>query len=282
MPLPGSPFTLSVGPSAAHAPSTKLPASALPLRGIVGEDFSCSCVLVAADRMGNRRGSPWCLPCIFLAHQPGLGHWCRRCVEGSADVKVGINSTEVACASTDNGDGSYTLEWQSKISGTFKTWCTIGGAHVVGSPTQIIMLSGAPDVPKCDVHGAGLRTAIAGLMSVVEITCKDRFSNQLNADSMKGTPMRFGLALVPITGGDNRSQRDTVPSMPFEGQWVKSEKGETVEGRAPGGEYFKIQWAPTPTHPRAPSAPAASLRPFPPTTRARARASPPVLPGAAA
>ena len=208
IPLPGSPFDLYVAPSNAHALSTSL-VDSLPLRGVVGEDWSCTCTLHVVDRMGN------------------------RCVTGGAGIVVDIEhgGDKMHAKVDDNDDGSYKLSWRGTVSGTYTTRIRIDGVHVHGSPTPIKMFSGPPDVPKCEITGAGLKTALAGQAASVSIICKDRFSNSLSSESLQGQELKFGLALLQAT--DNKALKDTVPSMPFESNWVKSSEG---------GEHFEIQY----------------------------------------
>lgn len=201
--LPGSPFDLYVKPSTAHAPSTSLPPEGLPLRGVVGDDWSCTCTLHAADRMGN------------------------RCIAGGAKIVVDCGKDPVDTRCTDNEDGSYTLQWKGKAAGLFRTQVRIDGAHVIGSPLNIKMHAGPPDITKCVIAGSGLRNAVAGQQALVQITCKDRFANPLSADSLQGAALSFGLALM-LPGAEGKAASATVESMPFEGGWVKS---TDVEGQ---------------------------------------------------
>ena len=212
--LPGSPFDLLVGPSNAHAPSTMLPKEALPLTGVVGDAWTCNCTLHVSDRMGN------------------------RCVAGGAPILVDVDNPEIESQVHDNDNGSYTLEWRGKIAGTYKTQVRIDGAHVLGSPCIFKLFSGPPDVPKCEIAGAGLRNALAGQSACVYITCKDNFSNQLSANSIQGNALSFGLALMP-PATENKTTRDTVPSMDFDGSWVKSEEHDGATGQ---GESFEIRY----------------------------------------
>jgi len=190
--LPNSPFDLYVSPSNAHAPSTSLPQESLPLKGVVGENWSCECVLQAADRMGN------------------------RCTDGGAPIVIDAEGDSITAACEDNENGTYTLKWRGKVSGVFKTQVKIDGAHVIGSPTNIRMFAGPPDVPKCEINGGGLKTALAGQAAAVQITCKDRFGNPLSTDSLSGNALSFGLALMTLSA-ENRLLKDTVSSMTFDG-----------------------------------------------------------------
>ena len=206
--LPGSPYSLYVAPSNAHALSTSL-VDSLPLTGVVGDEWSCTCTLNVVDRMGN------------------------RCVTGGANIMVDVDLPEKFFSQiTDNNDGSYTLQWRGTTASEYKTQVRIDHVHVHGSPMTIKMASGPPDVPKCEINGPGLKTALAGQPACVYVTCKDRYANPLSSASLaEGNALSFGLALTPI--GD-KSQKDTIPSMGFDGNWVKAEDHE--------GESFEIQY----------------------------------------
>ena len=210
--LPGSPFELYVAPSSAHARSTSLVES-LPLTGVVGDGFSCSCTLAVSDRMGN------------------------RCVSGGANIVVDVNSPDAQSQCTDLENGSYKLEWKSTRSGTYKTQVKIDGVHVIGSPTTVKMFSGPPEVPKCEISGSGLKTALAG-QAAVYIACKDRFANPLSSESLQGNALSFGLALLQV---GEKEGRHTVVSMPFEGQWVKVEGGQK-DSDGNEAESFEISY----------------------------------------
>ena len=157
----------------------------------------------------------------------------NRCLEGGAPIVVDVEADAVQSRCIDNEDGSYTLEWKGTVSGSFKTQVRIHGAHVVGSPTIIKMHSGPPDVSQCEISGDGLKTALAGQAATVQITCRDRFSNPLNADSLQGKALKFGLSLLP-PGAEGKAASTTVQSMPFDGQWVQADNRD--------GQSFEISY----------------------------------------
>ena len=162
VPLPGSPFDLVVEPSDAHAPSTRLPSAALPLTGVVGESWSCTCTLRAADRMGNRcvRGGA---PVVMEVHSSAAAAWHARPATDDSEA------TRLHGRVVDQDNGSYLLQWKGRLAGTFHTSVRIAGTHVVGSPTTVTMLAGPPDVPQCEVSGSGLSSAVAGQSTLIFI-----------------------------------------------------------------------------------------------------------------
>ena len=95
--LPGSPFLLEVVAGPASALSTGLADEYLPLHGVVGADATSGCrvLLTTMDKMGN------------------------RCSSGGANVQCYCAEQDVVTRVTDNADGSYALEWRSKVSGLF-------------------------------------------------------------------------------------------------------------------------------------------------------------------
>ena len=165
MALPGSPFELSVEPGIAHPIATKLDRALLPLNGIVGDIGSVR--FVTCDRMGN------------------------RCIEGGAPVNVDAKTDMLKMSYVDNKDGTYDIQWIGEVSGTYAIHITIDGLHVTGSPTELKLLPAKPEVRMCEVSG-GLKAAVAGTPVVVNVRCKDRFSNP----TLPGSSLSFGLAIA--------------------------------------------------------------------------------------
>lgn len=56
-------------------------------------------------------------------------------------------------------------------------------------------------VPKCEISGGGLKTALAGQAATVQIVCKDRFGNPLNGERERLLPphtRRPALVVEPL------------------------------------------------------------------------------------
>lgn len=171
LPLPGSPFQLTVWPGRAHALSTRIPTASLPLRTTVGETGKL--VVHAADRMGN------------------------LCHKGGDPLKALESSGRVTCSTIDLGDGRYEFSWHAEIAGTYLLQLAIAGSNIYGSPSELTMLPAAPSVPRCEVAGTGLHRALAGRYAHLRITSKDRFSNV----TLPGQSMSFGMCIIPAVLG---------------------------------------------------------------------------------
>ena len=92
-------------------------------------------------------------PAVGAAAAQAYDRVGNRCVEGGASVvaaciKDGRNDPSVTCAAEDGGDGTYTLRWQSRQTGTFDAKVTIGHAMVRHSPMKIQIVSTRPDIDK--------------------------------------------------------------------------------------------------------------------------------------
>jgi hypothetical protein len=100
--------------------------------------------------------------------------------KGGSDLAVGSTEAREKAINTvvvDRGDGTYTLRWTSKFSGTFRTRVVIDGEDVVGSPTIFKLISSTPDLTKTVLTGEGLKSAMAGRPSTVQIAFVDQFLN---------------------------------------------------------------------------------------------------------
>ena len=178
LPLPGSPFELLVEPGKAYAASTKLPTSSLPLSGVASEDLQHGMVFKTADMLGN------------------------FCTKGGSDIVMQLSKrghdehSAIHCEVIDNNDGSYELKWRSAKAGVFPIDVLMDGAHVVGSPTELMVRSAKPAVEQMAVSGVGIAKAVAGNQAELHVRVADRFGNQFEAGT-QNFPYSFGLLLNP-------------------------------------------------------------------------------------
>ena len=196
LPLPGSPFELTVLAGRAHALSSRIPASELPLRTVVGEEGKL--VLHAADRMGN------------------------LCYKGGDPLKASEPTGRVQCSTRDLDDGRYEFSWKAEISGTYFLHIAVAGSLLYGSPTELTMSPAAPAVENCEVVGTGLHRALAGRHAYLRIRSKDRFSNP----TLPGLSMSFGLCIIPavkqvypaaaLAIGDDGEEDESVAHEPIQ------------------------------------------------------------------
>lgn len=145
-PLPGSPFTLTVLPGAAHPLSTEMPPLEPALLGEVepSDDVElaallqlkyepmkgCTLLLPSRDKMGN------------LCTSGGANVTCGV-VEGSysvaedAEEEPTDKDPDVHARSIDLGDGTYSLRWWAFAACKCEVWVKIDGLHVLGSPAPV-------------------------------------------------------------------------------------------------------------------------------------------------
>ena len=203
-PLPGSPFTVRVLPGAAHGPSTRLNPREIPLRGVfelVTEEGTltstarcyCKMVLHSCDKMGN--------PCSNGGSVVTCGV-TNSSLFAASKTSMDAQTTEVRSLvveskTTDQGDGTYLLEWWSVSSGSYEIYIKIDGLHVLGSPTYMLLTSGTPDIAKTEVISFPQR-ADAGKPCKTRLKCKDQYKNP----ALPGRDLRFGLATVPSSEKD--------------------------------------------------------------------------------
>lgn len=192
-PVNGSPFTLNVTPGPAHALSTGLPKSVLPLRGVVGngEAQGCTIELRASDKMGN------------------------PCNNGGARVKCLCVSADVVCHCQDLANGSYRLSWQSESSGVFEVSVTIDDIIIQGTPTNLRLISDSPDLSRTTISGEGLTKAQAGKPATIEMRLHDQHGNV----ALAPPSLKFGLTVVRADVKEEKEHWKTIPSNEFKGEW---------------------------------------------------------------
>jgi len=179
--LPGSPFELLVEPGKAYAASTRLPEAALPLSGVANEEWQHGLNFTTADMLGNvctKGGSNIVMQLSRSAHRSNQ------------------DDAHVSCEVKDKGDGSYELVWKSSRAGVFPLDVLMDGAHVAGSPTELIVHSTKPAVEQMSVSGTGIAKAIAGSEAQLFVRIADRFGNKFE-EGKQSFPYSFGLILNP-------------------------------------------------------------------------------------
>ena len=195
LPVPGSPFALTVRPGVANHRATFLEPIQMPLRGAVGltPEDGCKLVLQTVDVMGN------------------------VCSRGGAAVSTTCETDSVVADATDLNNGSYQLQWRSKLSGTFTCKVMIDKTQVKGSPIKIKLTSTIPDLSKCEIKGEGLKHAVAGEPASVRIYFVDSYGNCASP----GPECMVGLGLTH----DKKKLAD-VTSHDFDGGWGDEDSGE--------------------------------------------------------
>lgn len=203
-PVPGSPFALTVLPGPAHASNTSVNPPSIPLVGEVGFGAAdgCSLRMQGYDKVGN--------PC-----SEGGSRVTATCTLDGKTVDFGTFTCK------DEDDGTYTLLWQSKKSGTFDAKVMINGANVRGSPMKIQLVSTRPNVDKIVLEGEGLEHAIAGEPSTIRMMLKDEFGNA----ATPGQKWSVGLSIE-----ENRTKKrvsELTAHSDYSGSWGE-EQGEYI------------------------------------------------------
>lgn len=210
--LPGSPFELLVEPGAAHALASFVPKDQLPLSGLVGfkADGGSSSSSnnpspdTAAESGGALAGaSPALCGCrLFLPVSDRMGN---PCVRGGANVRASASDDNVESAVEDRGDGTYMVEWHSRLSGCFNVSIDIDERPIGGVPFAITFLSGGPELPFTTATGDGLASAVVGTPTTFLLTFRDRFENPAR---LQRENFLVAMALVPAPQAGEKGQSE--------------------------------------------------------------------------
>ena len=208
--LPGSPFVLKVSAGPASALTTAVLAHMLPLRGVVGNssESGCRVVLKASDMMGN------------------------ACEAGGATIVCsgGHKKIEILSRVVDNNDGTYLLEWRSKVAGVFDAHVSVDGVPILGSPMPLTLTSEPPDLKQSELIGSGLTKAVAGKPADFRIKFKDRFGNA----AQPSANLKFEMAMLPPVEGFEK--KDRAEKTIIADRW-KSAVAHPIEGTWHGAEF---------------------------------------------
>ena len=147
----------------------------------------CQVTLHAMDTMGN------------LCTSGGARVECDCVVSGSGVGGKATPDARVECSVTDHGDGTYLLQWTSKVSGTYEAHVLVDGLQIVGSPSPLQMVADIPDLTKAELSGSGLEQATAGKYATFSIACKDRYGNSARPTAH----MRFEMVTLPAVEDPN-------------------------------------------------------------------------------
>jgi len=122
---------------------------------------------------------------------------------GGDDFAVRVKDTngkDVDTSLTDNGDGTYSANYQPKEVGTHELGVTLDGINLRGTPIDVDVTQGA-DPSKTVAFGPGLDTAYVGVPAAFVVQAKDKFWNNvkgggdkvdahLNAPDGKAVPIK--------------------------------------------------------------------------------------------
>lgn len=208
IPLPGSPFELTVVPGEARGVSTVLPAGlSLPLRGPVGsseqDGGGIELVLHTCDLSGN------------------------FCHQGGATVHSRCSLPEVIAKVTDLEDGRYRLTWASSAAGSCEAHIEIGHGKdaepISGSPILLVFEAAVPDLTRTSVSlGAAAGDAMevdAGRPAVAQLCLHDQYDNVCGAGVCNHINFGYTLVASGEANGKSKWNRQDVPSEAYKGSW---------------------------------------------------------------
>ena len=189
--LPGSPFLLNVAPGDAYALSTRLPSQ---LMGEVGG--RCSCNIATFDQVGN------------------------PCIEGGSALTCSCDpEDQIQTAVSDHRDGSYTITWDGKCTGTFRVGVMIDGVHLEGSPMQMTLTSATADISRCSAFGPGLTRAVKNEKATIYIRFEDVFGN-VSSQTM-AFRASFRASMMVASPGAKITSTSKHPETEFVGTWLE-------------------------------------------------------------
>ena len=129
-------------------------------------------------------------------------------IAGGAPIVVDVDNPEIESRSTTT-TAARTGWGRGKIAEAYMTQVRIDGAHVLGSPCLLRLLSGPPDVPKCEMPARGCATPSPGSTrastSRARTTSSTSFASSI---AYTGNALTFGLALMPPGAVDNKALKD--------------------------------------------------------------------------
>ena len=102
----------------------------------------------------------------------------QRKPEGGDSFFVAIRgASRVRSRITDNGDGTYTVEWKPPQSGQYSIAVSFFGLALPGSPWTVHATTPAPFAPNCVAKGQALFNAVARAVQTFQVKYKDKLGN---------------------------------------------------------------------------------------------------------
>lgn len=203
--LPGSPFLLEVEPGKAHALSSRLPLE--PMVDEVGEWQTI--MITTADSMGN------------------------SCSAGGSSVTAGTTDLRknqdadgkrlVQSRCEDLGDGTYRVQFRTERPGTYETFVTINGEHVVNSPKMMTFLATKPVLAKSKVTGGAMFHMVVREPSGLHIELFDQFGNAARPTKEYRASFRPTLSLLNMDDMRDLKEGAELPEYEYTGEWMGPE-----------------------------------------------------------
>ena len=108
----------------------------------------------------------------------------RRPVGGDPFTVSVRGAAPVYAKVTDNGDGSYQVEYKPSTSGSYSIAVTLHGVPMPGSPFALTVLVPRADASRCVVRGEATKTIVARQPSSFDIEFIDAFGAVTHAEDI--------------------------------------------------------------------------------------------------
>lgn len=154
----GSPFAMTVAPSAMHATRSVVSGAGLLANRVAGVTMT---LLVEARDVYNNR--------IWTG-----GNAAKLDVRAFHTTQ--LSAIEVG-AVVDNGDGTYTLTYTPRVAGSYNVRVRLRGVDVNNSPYVVSVVPNAPVGTTSTASGAGLATASTNVQASFQVTTRDLHAN---------------------------------------------------------------------------------------------------------
>jgi fibro-slime domain-containing protein len=157
----GSPWVISVNAAPASSQFSTFAGLAASTAGVVS-----TFTITGRDRFNNAR------------------------TQGGDAFVVSFFPAAVSSAVVDNQDGTYTVAWNSTVSGSLSVSVSLAQADIVGSPTAVAVSPGPAAPPQSVLSGNGLLAANTDTPATFSIRPADVFGNRITAarnDVVTGT-----------------------------------------------------------------------------------------------
>jgi filamin len=214
--IPRSPFAVKVVPAAANAATTEAEGEGLT-KATAGEPAKVN--IITKDQFGN------------------------KLVEGGAPISGSLSGPEeVPVSVIDNGDGTYTAEYDPKIAGEYTLNLKLGDDSIKDAPFKVVVSPSTGDASQAQVDVDGVKEVVAGETGEFGVQAKDAFGNNLLNGGNALAATLDGPAPVEVATADNGDGS-------YKGSFVPTVTGEyklgvTFDGAAVPNSPFAVKVVP--------------------------------------
>ena len=228
LPLPGSPFLLTVSPGLPYGPSTLF---GTPGTGETGQRRKI--LIRGLDKVGNA---------VTVSGAALGGCSLKHLVRG---VHGGVSADDLETEIVDHQDGTYSFFATSTRPGTYEVHMSFApdGLPLLGSPAKLLFRSTIPDMSRCEINGPGISSFKTNEAATIRVTLNDAYGNRCHPSATFTDSCKFGMSMMVVTAqmlAANKGKRMPISDQPlfpdFGGTWKVH---DTKDG---GGTYFELKY----------------------------------------